>query len=170
VRGLALTAGVVLHGAMAFLPGPQMWLVKDATESTTLSVAFYTIHLALMRVFFVLAGFFARGVFHGAGPRGFWRNRAMRIALPLILAWPLVWFAILFVMGAATPGSSGSIPTLTVGTFPLTHLWFLYLLLWLYAGGLMLRALVVSVERSGFDVAQRARHGGRGPEPGGRSG
>ena len=131
VRGLALVAGVVLHAAMTFLPGPQMWLVKDVSESTTLSVAFFAIHMARMTVFFVLAGFFGRLVFHRAGAMGFVRNRAMRIALPLILAWPLVWFAILWVMGATTPGDGGGMPTLTAGTFPLTHLWFLYLLLWL---------------------------------------
>jgi hypothetical protein len=161
VRGLALTAGVVLHGAMAFLPGPQMWLVKDATESTTLSVAFFTIHMARMTVFFVLAGFFGRLVFHRAGPLRFVRNRAMRIALPLVLAWPLVWFAILMVIAAATPGGDSGIPALTAGTFPLTHLWFLYLLLWLYTGALLVRALVVLVDRGGqvrraSDSAMRA--------------
>ena len=41
VRGFALVAGVVLHASMAFLPGPQLWLVADATRSTTLSVAFF---------------------------------------------------------------------------------------------------------------------------------
>ena len=39
VRGFALVAGVVLHASMAILPGPQLWLVADATRSTTLSVA-----------------------------------------------------------------------------------------------------------------------------------
>ena len=91
VRGLALVSGVVLHSAMAFLPGPQMWLVDDVNHSTALSVAFFTIHMARMTVFFVLAGFFARLVFHRVGAVQFLRNRAMRIAVPLVLFWPVIW-------------------------------------------------------------------------------
>jgi len=45
---------------MAFLPGPQLWLVADSSRSTTLSVSFFVIHMARMTVFFVLAGFFGR--------------------------------------------------------------------------------------------------------------
>ena len=161
VRGLALVAGVVLHAAMAFLPGPQLWMVVDASRSTTLSVGFFVIHMARMTVFFVLAGFFARLVFHRAGWQGFIRNRALRIAVPLVLAWPLVWFGILAVVGAASPGDSGGIPSISAATFPLTHLWFLYVLLWLYAGVIVTRALVIAVDRSGrvrraIDAATRA--------------
>jgi len=150
VRGLALVAGVVLHAAMAFLPGPPVWVVADATRSTTLSVGFFAIHMARMSLFFVLAGFFARLVVHRGGWLAFVRNRAMRIALPLVIFWPPVWFGILLVMGAATPGDGGGIPALTLGTFPLTHLWFLYLLLWLYTGVLLVRAAVLTVDRRGI--------------------
>ena len=48
VRGLALVAGVVLHATMAFLPGPQLWMVIDPSRSTTLSVTFFVIHMARM--------------------------------------------------------------------------------------------------------------------------
>lgn len=154
VRGFALVAGVLLHSAMSFLPGPQMWVIADTTRSTALSVGFFGIHMARMTLFFVLAGFFARLVLHRNGWRAFVRNRAMRIALPLVVFWPLVWFGILLVMGAATPGEGSGIPTLTVATFPLTHLWFLYLLLWLYAGVLLVRALVLVIDRRG--VLRRA--------------
>lgn len=154
VRGLALVAGVLLHAAMSFLPGPPMWVVTDVTRSTTLSVAFFAIHIARMTLFFVLAGFFARLVVARGGALAFARNRAMRIALPLLLAWPLVWSAILLVMGAATPGSSGGIPRITAATVPLTHLWFLWLLLWLYAGALLVRGAVHALDRGG--TARRA--------------
>lgn len=149
VRGLALVAGVFLHSAMAFLPGPPVWLIADTTRSTTLSVAFFAIHMARMTLFFVLAGFFARLLAERGGCRGFVENRIMRIALPLVVFWPLVWCGILFVMGAATPGDGGGIPKLTAATFPLTHLWFLYLLLWLYAGLLLVRALVRAIDPRG---------------------
>ena len=35
----------------------------------------------------------------------------------------------------------------TPGAFPLTHLWFLYQLLWLYAGTLLLRGAVARLDR-----------------------
>lgn len=149
VRGLALVAGVILHAAMAFLPGPQVWLIADATRSTTLSVAFFAIHMARMTLFFVLAGFFARLVMERGGWRAFVRNRALRIALPLVIFWPMVWFGILLVMDAATPGDGGGIPRITLTTVPLTHLWFLWLLLWLYAGTLLARALVHAIDQGG---------------------
>lgn len=149
VRGLALVAGVVLHGAMAFLPGPQLWLVADASRSTTLSVSFFVIHMARMTVFFVLAGFFGRMVMQRDGWAAFVRQRLTRIGIPMVVAWPLVFGAIVAVMVATAPPGAGSGPGLAVKTFPLTHLWFLYVLLLLYAAVVLLRALVVTVDRRG---------------------
>lgn len=150
VRGLALMAGVVLHGAMAFLPGPQLWLVADSSRSTTLSVSFFVIHMARMTVFFLLAGFFGRLVMHRDGWATFARQRLVRIGVPMVLAWPLVFAAIVAVLIATAPPGASSGPGLTLASFPLTHLWFLYVLLILYAAMLLLRALVVAVDRSGM--------------------
>ena len=149
VRGFALTAGVVLHAAMAFLPGPPIWLVADATRSTTLSVAFFTIHMARMTLFFVLAGFFGRAVRERMGTTGFLRQRALRIGVPLVLAWPLVLAAIGAVLVVTMPGSDSAFGELTAATVPLTHLWFLYLLLWLYAGAFIVRGMVALADRNG---------------------
>ncbi len=150
VRGLALTLGVVLHGAMAFLPGPQLWLVADASRSTTLSVSFFVIHMARMTVFFLLAGFFGRMVMHRDGWSVFARQRLLRIGVPMVVAWPFVFGAIIAVLTAtAPPGATGGLG-LSVERFPLTHLWFLYVLLLLYAAMLLLRALVVAVDRNGM--------------------
>lgn len=149
VRGLALIAGVVLHASMAFLPGPQLWLVADATRSTTLSVAFFTIHMARMTLFFVLAGFFGRVVRERLGTAGFLRQRALRIGVPLVLAWPLVLAAIDAVLKVTMPGSASAGGALTVATVPLAHLWFLYLLLWLYAGAMLVRSVVVLLDTGG---------------------
>ncbi|MBK7594086.1 MAG: acyltransferase family protein [Gemmatimonadetes bacterium] len=149
VRGFALIAGVVLHASMAFLPGPQLWLVADATRSTTLSVAFFTIHMARMTLFFVLAGFFGRVVRERLGTAGFLRQRALRIGVPLVLAWPLVLGVIDAVLKVSMPGSPSATGGLTVATFPLAHLWFLYLLLWLYTGALLVRGTVVLLDRAG---------------------
>jgi glucans biosynthesis protein C len=45
----------------------------------------------------------------------------------------------------ASPPPRPDIP----GFFPLTHLWFLYVLLWLYAGTLAVRGLVAALDRTG---------------------
>lgn len=149
VRGLALVAGVVLHGAMAYFPGPQIWLVADVSRSTTLSVSFFVIHMARMTVFFVLAGFFGRMVMHRDGWAAFVRQRLTRIGIPMVVAWPLVFGSIIAVMiGTAPPGAEGGMG-LTIKNFPLTHLWFLYVLLLLYAAVLLVRAVVVMADRGG---------------------
>lgn len=148
VRALALVAGVVLHAAMAFLPGPQLWLVADPSRSLALSVAFFTIHMGRMTVFFVLAGFFGRLVHQRLGTVGFARQRVVRIGVPLVLAWPLVLSAIGAVLNAGNPGGETDNGGLTAATFPLAHLWFLYVLLWLYAGALLGRGLVAAADRS----------------------
>jgi peptidoglycan/LPS O-acetylase OafA/YrhL len=157
VRGGALVLGVFFHAAMSFMPGPQIWVVMDASRSTELSVLFFVLHIFRMTVFFVLAGFFARMLLERRGLGGFIANRATRILAPLVAFWPLTMAAIIAVViwvavrangGAAPEGPPP--PPLTVGTFPLTHLWFLYVLLFFYAGALVLRWLVVLIDRGGM--------------------
>lgn len=149
VRGLALTLGVVLHGAMAFLPGPQLWLLADLSRSTTLSVTFFVIHMARMTVFFLLAGFFGRMVMRRDGWVSFARQRLLRIGVPMLLAWPFVFGSIVAVMVVTAPPGAGRGPGLSAESFPLTHLWFLYLLLILYAATMLVRAVVVATDRGG---------------------
>ncbi|MEZ5312488.1 MAG: hypothetical protein R2862_01990 [Thermoanaerobaculia bacterium] len=63
---LALLLGIVLHATMSFfffLPA------QDVSQSTTLAVTFYVIHIFRMSVFYLIAGFFARLVFHRRGAR-----------------------------------------------------------------------------------------------------
>lgn len=156
VRAGALLLGVAFHAALSFLPGPQIWVVRDV-ESEGLSIFFFVVHIFRMTAFFLIAGFFARMLVERRGVRGFVRNRAIRIALPLATFWPIVLAGIIatFVWGAAAM-NGGSLPTNqppppppTLETFPLTHLWFLYMLLWLYAGALAVRRLVLLADRSG---------------------
>ena len=37
VRGFALLLGVVFHAALAFLPGPQAWLVMEQSRSAAIA-------------------------------------------------------------------------------------------------------------------------------------
>jgi peptidoglycan/LPS O-acetylase OafA/YrhL len=76
--------------------------------------------------------------------------------------WPIVFAAIVAVLiWVAARANGGTMPQgepppspLTLEAWPLTHLWFLYVLLIFYAGALALRGLVVLIDRDG---ALRAR-------------
>lgn len=157
VRGGALLLGVLFHACLPHLLGPQLWIVRD-TPSEALTVTFFVLHIFRMTVFFLLAGFFARMLLERRGVGGFVRNRLVRIAGPLAMFWPLVFAAIVAVLiwvslrtyGPAAADAEPPPSPLTVEAWPLTHLWFLYVLLFFYAGALALRGLAVLADRGGM--------------------
>lgn len=156
VRGGALMLGVLFHACLPFLLGPQLWIVDEA-GSAELSALFFVLHVFRMTVFFLLAGFFARLLLQRSGVGGFVMNRANRIAMPLAMFWPLAFASIVAVLiwvsiranGGQPPAGEAPPSPLTVEAWPLTHLWFLYVLLFFYAGALALRGLVVLIDRNG---------------------
>ncbi|MGY4303648.1 glucan biosynthesis protein C [Bradyrhizobium sp. USDA 4369] len=156
VRAFALLLGIILHAAMSFLPSPtRFWFIEDTHQSLVLSAVTFAIHVFRMTTFFLMAGLFARMSFHRRGTAGFIKDRLLRIALPLVVAWPIVFapmaasviWAGQFPHGGPLPGAVGWPPVLP--RFPLTHLWFLYVLIELYAAALLLRAGVVAIDRAG---------------------
>ena len=148
VRGVALLLGLVVHASMSWLPGAQyFWLTHDASSSTLAGLVFYVPHMFRMLLFFLIAGFFARMACERRGVKAFVRDRTRRIALPLASAWfPILmlivavaaWNAWLVNNGRMPPAPET--PPLSPSQFPLTHLWFLYVLLLCYAGALAVRA------------------------------
>jgi glucans biosynthesis protein C len=158
VRAGALLAGIVLHATMSWLPGfGQLgWPIADGSTSETLGYTFFVIHIFRMSLFFIIAGFFARLLHQRLGTSGLIRNRLRRIALPLVTAMVLILpLTIVAVIWAARQvGAQGGPPPMaappTLGPpIPWGHLWFLYLLLVLYALLLPARALVAACDRSG---------------------
>jgi peptidoglycan/LPS O-acetylase OafA/YrhL len=158
VRGFALVLGVFFHGAMSFLPGESpMWLISDSQRSTTMAATFYVLHIFRMTTFFVIAGFFARMLFHRRGLGGFALDRGKRIGIPLVAGWPLVFGSLvaatiagtLIQYGGPPPFEPPTPPEPPVAAFPLTHLWFLYVLILFYAAGLVVRALVARLDPDG---------------------
>ena len=156
VRGFALLLGIVLHATMSFLPAPsRVWIIQDSHPSITLGVLFFAIHVFRMTTFFLIAGFFAHLSFHRRGAWGFVKDRLQRIALPLLIGWPILFTAMAMVVfwaagfpnGGPLPGPPRWPPVLP--KFPLTHLWFLYVLLEFYAAVLVLRAGVVWLDPNG---------------------
>lgn len=158
LRAIALLLGVVLHAAMSFVPSPDtpFWIVTDNQQTPAMAVTFFAIHLFRMATFFLIAGYFAKFLLDRRGTWGFVKNRAMRIAAPLSVFWTPVLMGIIACLiwvvwirnGYSFPPSEPP-PPLTVATFPLTHLWFLWVLLIFYAVLLAGRALIGAVDRGG---------------------
>jgi peptidoglycan/LPS O-acetylase OafA/YrhL len=155
VRGFALLLGIILHATISFIPAPRrFWIIQDTHPSMTLALLFFAIHVFRMTTFFLMAGFFAHMSLHRRGAWGFAKDRMQRIGLPLVVAWPIVFAAIAVVVtwaaGFPNGGPLSGAPNWPVlPRFPLTHLWFLYVLLEFYAAMLLLRSGVVWLDRSG---------------------
>jgi glucans biosynthesis protein C len=155
VRGFALLLGIILHAAGSFIPTTtRFWIIQDTHPSMTLALLFFAIHVFRMTTFFLMAGFFAHMSLHRRGTWGFIKDRMQRIALPLVVAWPIVFAALaVIVIWAARFPNGGPIPGApnwpVLPGFPLTHLWFLYVLLEFYAAMLLLRSGVIWLDRSG---------------------
>lgn len=158
VRAFALVLGIFFHASASFMPSDKatmMWVIMDAERSTALGLTFYVLHIFRMTTFFVVAGFFARMLYHRRGLAGFARDRGKRIALPLVAGWPIVIAAIvgaivggtLIQYGGPPPFPPPPEPPKPPLAFPLTHLWFLYVLLVFYVVGLAGRALFVAFDR-----------------------
>ena len=154
VRALALILGVFFHATMSFLPGIQLWVVADSERSQVMGASFFVLHIFRMSMFFFVAGLFARLALEKRGLRGFVKDRLKRIAVPLVVGWPILIAAIMAVAVWASVRATGKVPPPppipdTPGFFPLTHLWFLYVLLWLYTLALGVRWVVLKLDRSG---------------------
>ena len=142
LRAGALLLGVLLHASISFLPGAKFfWMVSDNQKTALLGPVFFVIHIFRMPLFFMLAGYFAHLVLQKKGWAGFIKDRLKRITLPLLLGWPVIFAAIVAAIvlaswvrnGGSLPQKSPPPPTFTADSFPLAHLWFLYMLTLLYA-------------------------------------
>lgn len=156
LRAGALLLGVVLHASLSFFP-QQIWIVADDSRSIGAAWLFFAIHLFRMTAFFLIAGLFAHRMLARRGWIAFAKDRGVRIAGPLAAFWfpvmagivtALVWNA--HVNGLVTPGAPPPPPpTYDWTNFPLTHLWFLWVLTLFYAVLLIVRALLHVLDRKG---------------------
>src|SRR5688500_9214473 len=147
VRAYALLLGVVLHGAAAFLAGFPIPMWFDTPSDTGAPILYYVIHMFRMSAFFLIAGFFARVLVERRGVKAFIKDRAKRVALPLVLFSIVVSLttALGFMLGALPhgidylmslvqtaqpqPGAAAAPQAdaaAALSGFNLGHLWFLY--------------------------------------------
>src|SRR5262245_37205465 len=165
VRAYALLLGVVLHGSAAFLVGFPMPMWLD-TPSDGAPIIYFVIHMFRMSAFFLIAGFFARVLVERRGVKAFVKDRAKRVALPLVLFLIVVTVTAIIagVLGGLPHGvdylmslqpaqpDAGAAPTPqadALSGFNLGHLWFLYYLLIFYALTLAIRWAVLAVDPRG---------------------
>ncbi len=98
LRAFAMLLGIVLHAALAFIPGA--WVVSDASvegDGTPYAILVTAIHGFRMPVFFLMSGFFTAMLWRQRGLQALVRHRARRVLLPLVIAMivviPLSWAA-----------------------------------------------------------------------------
>ena len=156
VRAFALLLGVVHHATLSFVPGvtPGVYsAVVDVSSSTALAIVSFTGHMFRMSLFFMLAGFFTRLVIQRRGLRAFCANRIQRILVPLVLAWiaffPLVAAAWSRGLNIDPLVSIRTIWPLSIDSFPLSYLWFLYYLLVMYVLALCFRGVILMLDQRG---------------------
>jgi glucans biosynthesis protein C len=161
IRASALLLGIVLHACLSFVPGipPELWPISDLHKSTSLAITMFVIHIFRMSVFFLIAGLLSRALFHRLGLKTFCRNRAARILAPLALGW-IVCFALIIavVLWALAKANHGvmpqALPKAMMDAGPnFMHLWFLYLLVWLYGIVILARNALPVIDRKGAIAA-----------------
>ena len=165
-RAFALLLGVVFHAAWSFVPAPTGAPIVDSSAGVGFYWFFFTSHTFRMQLFFLIAGFFGHLLYHRRGFSGFARHRLLRVGLPLVVGWFILFPVVMAVFVTGGNVSGGNLPELPLpflftlmfklglmfvpqplgGLFSLTHLWFLYYLLWLYALALGLRFLATRSE------------------------
>ncbi len=128
--------GIVLHAMMSFIVTPFLWPAHDVHRSFTFDGFVYLIHGFRMPLFFFLAGFFAHLLVQRLGVRAFAVQRARRIGIPFLAGMLLIIPAILAIWLWADPAGVARIEKLrppSLANVPTAHLWFLQMLLVLYA-------------------------------------
>jgi len=153
LRAAMMLLGLVLHSAASYTRTPlrDVWPYHDAHNSVVFDLLIFFIHLFRMPVFFVVAGFFAALLHHRDGASSFARNRAMRVALPLVLFWGVMTPALLagFMFSARRAGLPlpwDFVTDQSILRQPiLGHLWFLYYLLLFYVAALVVVPLAARV-------------------------
>ena len=154
LRGTMMMLGIVLHGAMFYMATPHPFLaplVDRAAASPIFDALFHLIHSFRMPAFFVLSGFFTALLVEKRGAWGAFRNRAARVAAPLVAGTftivPVTLLLMVDVIVSLRFGTHALLPEraqmetlgaelkaagLPVDDPGVAHLWFLYYLCWFY--------------------------------------
>ena len=143
LRAVAMLLGIVLHAALSFMTLPIPWIARDVSRGLGFDVMVGVIHGFRMQLFFFLAGYFAHLLWQRLGSKAFLQQRWKRIGIPFLLGMvtliPLI--GALWMWGesqADPPPARPQYSGLTLFHIPTGHLWFLEMLLMLYAIAVLL--------------------------------
>lgn len=129
--------GLVLHSLISYgaVPYGDAWPYKDAYTNPWLDVIVFFIHIFRMPIFYAMAGFFAAMLYLRRGPMGLARNRAVRILVPFLAGWIVLFPLIRLGFNFANYGLEAVRALVAAGDLYMdstAHLWFLEYLLCFY--------------------------------------
>ena len=126
LRGMAMLLGIVLHAALPYMPNVEAFWPADASSSHVINTIFQFIHIWRMPLFFILAGFFANLIISKKSWRSWWGNRFLRIALPIIVFFPVMSLTLPWIFKY---GKTGDFIFFYSDVGQPFHLWFLWQLM-----------------------------------------
>lgn len=151
LRAVMMWLGIVLHVAVIYMVTPLQMPWHDRQTSELADYLVLLIHNFRMPTFFILAGFFVALLVQKRHLSGMLKNRLLRLGLPFVLLWPVVFsacvvLALLFVhrMVRGTWGLDPSLipPREGIPKWNTMHLWFLWMLMWFCVLTVMFAPLV----------------------------
>lgn len=145
LRGSMMLLVAATHVACSHIVGAADWPIVDE-PSLSISIIGYLATLFTMNVFLFLGGYFGKAQYDAKGRRSFIVDRTIRIALPLIVFWPVlrlmlysiyVWADQVVIASGKQPPAH---PVNDIATY-LMHLWFLYFICLCYIVAIIVRSL-----------------------------
>ena len=126
LRGITMLLGIVLHAALPYIPNVEAFWPADESSSHVINTIFQFIHIWRMPLFFILAGFFANLIISKKSWRSWWGNRFLRIALPIIVFFPVMSLTLPWIFKY---GKTGDFIFFYSDVGQPFHLWFLWQLM-----------------------------------------
>jgi glucan biosynthesis protein C len=157
LRAAMMFLGIYLHAVAAYTPDAG-WPWKPPELTNTLLWSISVIHVFRMPIFYAMAGFFTALLLARYGFRRAAWNRFMRIVVPFVVGWIIVWPLVMLFAGIGYVGLERTLRGFASGYVfvfagPM-HLWFLEYLIVLYVLAAIVVALVPLV------LSPRARQAG----------
>ena len=100
LRAAMMFLGIYLHAVVAYSPNGG-WPWKQAEQTRLLDWSISVIHVFRMPIFYAMAGFFTALLIARYGLRRAAWNRFMRIVVPFVVGWMVVWPLVIFLAGLA---------------------------------------------------------------------
>ena len=162
LRAFAMLLGIFFHAALAYSPMlHQLWPTSDQENAALVDILAFFTHTFRMPLFFIIAGFFTALLISKRGLSSMFKNRLMRVTLPLAIFLPLILVSFAIIFGWAMESIENKSPLLgmiaMMAHMPeapkppvtTTHLWFLYNLTFFYL------LAVLAAKFINFDWAQK---------------